>query len=700
MKAKYRIGIDVGGTFTDLVAYDENDGGTLLSKIPSTPRDPSQGVIGAFKHLMQTRQGEVRMLVHASTVGTNLFLGQIGLDIPKGALVTTSGFKDILEIGRQKRNELYNPFFQRPKPLIERHLRFTLHERIDFKGQVLQTVDREETRMLARRIRQEGAETVAVVFLNSYINPQHERAVKEVLQQELPDTVIMASHEVDPEYREYERTSTTVINSLLTPVLSRYLEKIERELKELGVGAAIYVMQSNGGVATIETASKIPAATIESGPATGVTAASYWSRMLGIRNVLSFDMGGTTAKAGAVIDGMPQMVSEYEIGGRIHSGRLVKGSGYPVRFAFIDLAEVSGGGGTMAWVEQGSLMRVGPLSAGAVPGPACYGKGGENPTVTDANLVLGRLGSKALPGIEILPELAEKALEEKIARPLGVSLVQAASGVLEIVNSHMMRALRLVSIERGYDPRGFTMLAFGGAGPMHAPFLAEGLGINKVLIPPNPGVFSALGLILADFRHDFVRSIMKQATDLEPEALNKIFEDIENEASTLLRKEGFRTGQTVLERKLDLRYLGQSYEITVPVQKGLAFVLKSFHLRHREIYGYASKAEPIEIVNVRLVASGITDKPGFKQLSGTIAARAAEASLSKRKVFFGDTGWIEAAVYARQSLLPGAVIEEPAIIEQYDATTVIPSGWNAYIDETLNLILTRGSQNETRPGNY
>ncbi len=691
MNARFRIGIDVGGTFTDLVAFDEGSGETLLSKLSSTPHDPSEGVIDAFKHLIATNPGEVSLFVHASTVGTNLFLGQMGLNIPRGALVTTSGFRDILEIGRQRRDELYNPFFERPKPLIERHLRFTLDERINYKGQVLRAINIEETKALAQKIKEAEVEAVAVVFLHAYINPEHEKAVKEILQQELPDTVIAASHEIDPEYREYERMSTTVVNSLLTPVLSRYLERIKSKIEELGVGAPFYVMQSNGGVATIEMTSKIPVATIESGPATGVTAASYWSKMLGIGNVLSFDMGGTTAKAGTVIDGMPQMVSECEVGGKIHSGRLVKGSGYPVRFPFVDLAEVSGGGGTIAWVDQGSSLRVGPLSAGAVPGPACYGKGGENPTVTDANLVLGRLNEKGLSGgIVIFPELAEKALREKIAKPLGISLIQAASGVIEIVNNHMMRALRLVSIERGYDPRGFAILAFGGAGPMHAPFLADGLGINRILIPPSPGVFSALGLILADFRHDLVRGVMKHATEVVPESLTKTFEDMESEASGILQKEGFGSKRTLLERKLDLRYLGQSYEITVPVLKDLRSTLDSFHRRHQEIYGYASGSEPVEIVAARLVASGLTAKPEFKKVAAAAVAPSSESLVNKRRVFFDGAGWIETPVYYRRALLPGDRIEEPAIIEQYDATIIIPPGWKACVDETSNLFLNKG----------
>ena len=636
MNSRFRVGIDVGGTFTDLVAFDEASGESFLIKLPSTPRDPSEGVIHAFKYLRERSEREISVFVHASTVGSNLFLGQLGLNIPKGALVTTCGFRDVLEIGRQRRAELYNPFFERPEPLIERRLRFTIEERMNFEGKVLKALDEEELRNIGREIEKEGVETVAVVFLHAYANPEHEKRAKAILQQQLPNTVLTASHEVNPEYREYERMSTTVVNSLLIPVVSTYLQKIGKKIEDMGDRAPLYIMQSKGGLATVEVASTMPVATIESGPATGVTASAYWSRMLGIENILSFDMGGTTAKAGAVINGRPQIRSEYEIVGKVHGGRIVGGSGYPVRFPFIDLAEVSSGGGTIAWVEGGGALRVGPISAGADPGPACYGKGGKDPTVTDANLVLGRLNPEGLAGgeVRIIPELAERSLEEKVAKPLDISLVQAAHGITEIVNNHMMRALRLVSIERGYDPRELTLLAFGGAGPMHAPFLAEGLGITDVIIPPSAGAFSALGLILADFRHDLISSVMKQALEIDRTSLEETFQDLEEEAKQTLCKEGFASSETVMERQLDLRYLGQSYEITVPMQGSLGVTLKSFHLRHREIYGYAAEGEPIEVVNTRLIATGITRKPELRKAQPSMQALSPDALTDKEGSFF------------------------------------------------------------------
>jgi N-methylhydantoinase A len=633
----FKVGIDVGGTFTDLVAFDEENKEISIVKFPSTPSDPSKGVIEAFKHL---KHEKISLFVHASTIGTNLFLGQLGLKIPKGALITTSGFKDILEIGRQKRAEIYNPFFERPKPLIEKNLRFTINERINYKGQILKVIDEEEVEILAQKIKQENIETVAIVFLHSYINSEHEKKVKQILKKILPNTVITASYEVDPEYREYERTSTTVVNSLLIPVVSKYLRNIE---KKLAVNAPLYVMQSNGGLATVDVASRIPVATIESGPATGVIASAYWSKMLKIENILR-----------------------------------------------VDLAEVSGGGGTIAWIDEGGALRVGPLSAGAEPGPACYGKRGENPTVTDANLILGRLNPN-LGETKVFPELAEEALVEKIAKPLNISTVQAASGIIEIVNNHMMRALRLVSIERGYDPRDFVMLAFGGSGPMHATFLAEELDIKDVFIPLNPGVFSALGLILTDFRHDFVRSIIKPASNINSRFLQDIFKDMEKEAAKILQKEGFNLDQIIMERTLDIRYLGQSYEINIPV-KSLNEALKLFHLRHQETYGYAEKTEPVEIVNAHLIVIGLIKKPEFKKHYKT--SDLSKALINKRKVFFEQTGWIQTPIYLRDNLSFSNQIKGPAIIEQYDATTIIPSGWNGFVDEFLNMHLTKVGSND------
>jgi len=690
---RYRIGIDVGGTFTDLAAFDEESGQTHLIKTLSTPNDPSQGVIEAARQFMSMHPGEVESVVHASTVGTNLFLGQVGLDLPRGALITTKGFRDVLEIGRQNRPQIYNPFFQRPPPLIDSHLRYDVDERMDYSGNVLKALDEEAIRKLSCELQRQGVEVVAVGFLHSYVNPEHEIRTRDILLQELPEVIVVLSCEVDPEHREYERISTTVVNSLMIPVVSRYLNNLSLKLAELAASAPLYIMQSNGGLSTVEVASKLPVATVESGPATGVTAAARWSEMLSIDKMLSFDMGGTTAKAGVVMDGILQMVNECEVGGTVHGGRSVKGSGYPVRYPFVDLAEVSGGGGTIAWVDEGNALMVGPISAGADPGPACYGRGGTNPTVTDASLVLNRLspGIFSNGAIKLSPELAAKAVKEKIADPLGLSAVEAAAGIIEIVNHHMMRALRLVSIERGQDPREFTMLAFGGSGPMHGAFLAEGLGIRRIIIPPNPGVFSALGLIMADFRHDSFRSIMQELDRVNPAFLENVYMEMETASIETFRQEGFPSDRVTLERNLAMRYLGQSYELMIPVPSEEERVDELFHKRHQEIYGYSGKDEPIEIVSAHLVARGRTAKPVIKQLPPGKVVAPVEALMSEKEVYFNQTGWVPTLVYCRDELLADNQFDGPAIIEQYDATCVIPPAWSVKIDTLGNLNLTRAA---------
>ncbi|MDR7463266.1 MAG: hydantoinase/oxoprolinase family protein [Armatimonadota bacterium] len=700
-----RIGVDVGGTFTDLVAFREHTGETSLIKVPSTPTDPAEGVTEAIRRFLSGpgRAWEAvlssAVLIHASTIGANLLLGQKGLRLPRGALVTTQGFRDVLEIGRQRRPDLYDLFFKRPAPLVERRHRFTVPERMDAQGEVVLPLDEGELRRIAGRMQEEGIEAVAVCFLHAYANPAHEVAARRILQEHLPRIPVVISSQVNPEYREYERTSTTVVNALLIPVISSYLRRLKEKAGELGLTCPIHVMQSNGGLATVEEAATLPAATIESGPAAGVVASAHLGTLLGASSILSFDMGGTTAKAGAIIGGLPQVVTEYEVGGRVHSGRIVKGSGYPVRFPFIDLAEVSAGGGTIAWLDPAGGLRCGPLSAGAYPGPACYGLGGEDPTVTDANLLLGRMNPKGLLGGEmpVVPSLSAKVLREKIADRLGLDPVAAAAGMLQIVNTQMVRALRLVSLERGYDPRSMVLVAFGGAGPMHAAFLAEELGVREVVIPAAPGVFSALGLVVSDFKHDYVRSAICLAAQADPAVLEKAFRELERAAAAQLRREGIPEDRVLLQRHLDLRYLGQSYEITIPARSALdtnalRTAARTFHRRHAEVYGYAAENEPVEVVNLRLTATGITEKPALwpaQAHTPTSLQPRGDAQMAERPVYFEATGWASTPVYWRPLFHPARDVEGPAIIEQYDATTVVPPGWKVAVDEGGNLRLQR-----------
>ena len=698
----FRVSIDVGGTFTDLVAMD-SEGKLINIKVPTTPRSPESGVLEALKEFLGSHSPkDIELMTHSTTITTNAILGQIDLELPKTALITTKGFRDILEIGRQKRPELYNLFFQRARPLVPRRRRYEIRERISSDGEELEPLCSDNLKEIMDEIRREGIRSVAVGLINAYANPKHEEEVKRALEEKCPETYVTASSEVSPEYREYERISTAVVNGALIPIVDTYMANLLNMLRKLGISAPFYVMQSNGGLARPEDAIRRPATIVESGPASGVIASAFYGTLLGLGNVMSFDMGGTTAKAGAVRGGVPEVVSEYEVGGKVHRGRVVKESGYPVRFPFIDLAECSAGGGTIAWVDEGGALTVGPISAGAHPGPACYGMGNTEPTITDANLVLGRLNQRYLLGgrMKIYVDPAREALRAKICQLLGLDIVEASSSIVEIANSIMAKILRMVSVERGYDPRIFTLIAFGGAGPMHACALAEELGIPLIIVPVNPGLFSAMGLLVSDVAHSYLRAVMRTVDRASASDLEKVFRDLEDAGRRTLKEDGFATDAMVLVREFDARYVGQSYELTVPAprpitEETLPQVVNQFHEKHRSVYGYSAKEEPVELVNVRLRAVGMMAKPTLRTY-GKKSPEATEGSIiEKRKVFFEDFDeHLETPVYARERLESGNKVEGPAIIEQYDATTVIYPDWSAQVDEFKNLRMTRTRQEE------
>ncbi len=514
----FRVSVDVGGTFTDLVALDEETGAVENIKVPSVPRNPERGVTDAFAKWLDGHSADkVRLVGHATTIATNALLGQVDLEVPNIALITTKGFRDVVEIGRQRRAEVYNLFFQRPPQLVERRLRFEVAERVDHDGTVSEKLDEAGLSSVLDEIRRLGISSIAISFLNSYANRAHEERALSLAKERRTAPYLTASCHISNEYREYERTSTAVVNAVLMPIIHKYLTQLGGDLRSLSVEAPLYVMQSNGGLSTAANVSEKPATIVESGPAAGVIAAAWLSELVGAGDIVSFDMGGTTAKAGTVRGRMPEVVPEYEVAGHIHMGRLVKGSGYPVRFPFIDLAECSSGGGTIAWADEGGALRVGPTSAGAYPGPACYGRGGTQPTITDANLLLGRLNTSSLlsGGMPIYPEKGRIALEE-LGEKIGLGAEETAISIIRIANSMMGKILRIVSVERGYDPRSFTLIAFGGAGPMHVCPLAEELEVNRIIVPPNPGMFSALGLLTADLFHDYVRPVVKRVSAVDP----------------------------------------------------------------------------------------------------------------------------------------------------------------------------------------
>jgi len=693
---RIRIGIDVGGTFTDLLALDEATGTLTKIKVPTTPLAPEGGVIAALgRFLDEHPEAKISLLSHSSTIATNALLGQLNLELPRVLLLTTAGFRDVLEIGRQNRSEVYNLFVQRPTPLVHRSDRIGIIERLAADGSVVTALDDDSVARALDAVAASGAASVAVSFLHAYANGDHERRVGAALAARFPVLDVTLSSELDPEYREYERTSTTVVNAALIPLVKTYLQRLARAIAELGVRAPLYVMQSSGGMATVELAALRPATIVESGPAAGVIGAAFLGKALGVHDVLSFDMGGTTAKAGTVFGGEPAVVGEFEAAGRTHSGRAVKGSGYPVRFPFVDLAEVSAGGGTIAWIDTGGALRVGPLSAGADPGPAAYGKG-EAPTVTDANIVLGRLNPRALLGgaMPIDAERSRAAIDALLPALPGFDRDRAAAGIVQLVDDEMAKILRIVSIERGHDPRTFTMMAFGGGGPLHACALADALDVTHVIVPPDPGLFSAFGLLAADVQATFVQSLVVDAARVEPAELEAAFASLHERGLHDLAAQNVAPSDMAFAREFELRYVGQGYELAVPAAAtidapSIRAAVDAFHGRHERAYGYASREDDVEVVSVRLRAIGRVPKPRIPNRAA-IGERepTAAALIETRDVFF--TAWRRATpVYERARLQPGDRISGPAVIEQYDSSTLVPPDWSAHADGGGNLRLDR-----------
>ena len=691
-----RIGIDIGGTFTDAALVDGETGAIRVVKVLTTPEDPAQGFMAALERGLAECQAsgrDVAAVVHATTVATNAIIE--GKTARVGMLVTR-GFRDILEIGRQIRSRLYDVHLQKPAPLVPRRFSLEVTERLDHEGRVLQPLDLDEVRQAARRLRQEGVEAVVVCLLHSYLNPAHERAVAEIVRAELPDVFLSVSADVCPEYREYLRASTTAVNAAVMPIVSRYVDALESRLHALGAVAPFYVMQSNGGVMTSSSAKARPVYMVESGPAAGVIAAGAIAAPYGYKNVMSFDMGGTTAKVGLIQDGQLRLSTEIEVGAQsvtpLGEGR---GGGYPIRTPVIDLVEVGAGGGSEAWIDAGGALRVGPRSAGARPGPACYGRGGTTPTITDANLVLGRLNPAFFLGGEMALDAgaARKAIADRVAAPLALDPIAAAAGIVEIANAHMIGAMRLVSVQRGYDPRQFVLVAFGGAGPLHANALARELGIPAVLVPPNPGIASAVGMLMTDLRHEFVTTRRVRLDALTPEALESLFADFLVEGSARLDRDGVPASDRQMLRSVDLRYHGQSFELSIAVPAGSLTVADVGRLRaefdaaHERAYGYAAPEDAVELVNVRLAAIGVTPRPRRAPLppGGRDAAKALKGT---REVWFAEIGgWRNTNVLDRAKLLSGNVIGGPAIVEEHDASTLVHPGWEATVDQHGNLVV-------------
>ena len=685
----WRVGVDVGGTFTDLVATDA--AGTIRRfKVATTPKAPEEGLLDALRTLLrEIDPAQIVQLSHAGTIATNALLGQVHLELPRVAFVTTEGFRDVLEIGRQARSAVYDLHVKRPPPLARREDRLTVRERIDHDGSVHVALDPHSVDGAVATIRERGIVSVAVGLLNSYANDAHERAVVDALRAALPGAAITASSSLVREEREYERFSTAVVNAALLPVVRGYLDRLATGVRALGIAAPVFVMQSNGGTAALEFVAERPAMLIESGPASGVIAAAAVGAQLGEENVLSFDMGGTTAKGGTIVGGRPEIAYEFEAAGTTHSGRAAKGSGYPVRFPFVDLAEVSAGGGTIARLDAVGVLRVGPLSAGADPGPACYGRGMQ-PTVTDANVVLGRLNPGALVGGTFpINAVRSRAAIAGVAAPLGGDVERTAAGIVALVDAEMAKVLRIVSVERGLDPRDFILMAFGGGGPLHACALADDLGMRRVVIPRFPGLFSALGLLAADVRATFSRSLVAPLDGPALAAARAAAAALTGEARTALQRQSVAEGALRMVAELDLRYAGQSFDLTVPFDGDETILAEAFHQRHERRYGYAARGERVELATVRVTAIGSAGAPPYGADAGN-GALARDPHGGTRRAWDGGV-FVDAVIYAREHLSVGATLAGPAIVEQYDTTTWIPTGWRATADAAGNLLLERGA---------
>jgi N-methylhydantoinase A len=678
-----RIASDIGGTFTDLVYHDERDGELGLAKASSTPDDFARGVLETVEKA-RLEPDDTSFFVHGSTVVINALTERTGA---RTGLITTAGFRDVLEIGRANRSDIYNFAFRKPEPFIPRSLRLEVPERVDYKGEVLRPLDEEAVRQAVRRLTTEGVEAIAICFLHSYANPAHERRAAAIAREEAPALAVTASCEVTREWREYERTNTAVLNAYVQPTATRYLGSLERDLGRLGVRAdALHAMQSNGGIASFAQARATPIRMVESGPVAGVIGAIAIGRLLGEGDIISLDIGGTTAKSSLIQGGAARTTSEYKI------EWTPAFPGYPLMVPVVDIVEIGAGGGSIAWVDQAGALKVGPRSAGAVPGPACYGRGGAEPTLTDANLLAGRINPGYFLGGEIALDVeAARRAVRAVAEPFGLSEGEAALGIIRLANASMDNLLRLVSVRRGFDPRDFVLVAFGGGGSMHAAALARGLHIGRVVVPVAPGHFSAWGMLMADLRADFVRTLIVRTDRVDAPGLTAVLDELGRAAADYFAREGLDPGRVVGQRSADMRYLGQEHTVKVPLPDGrltadsLAEIEGRFHALHEQRFTFRLDGSAIEFVNFHLTAFGAVEKPRPRAIRPAGDPRGARKGA--RQVDFDERGRHESAIYERSRLGAGARLAGPAVVEEPAASTVLFPGDRLTVDDYGNLII-------------
>ncbi len=692
MSGQWRVGVDIGGTFTDIVLLGP-DGRLAVRKVSSSVDDYARAIVEGLEIALREAgltAADVSEIRHGATVASNAILERRGAKV---GLIGTEGFRDILEIRTLRMPRLYDLAWEKPKPLVPRRLRLTVPERIDATGAVTTPLDLAAAAAAIDHLVGEGVDAIAVAFLNAYANPVHEQAMARLMAERAPGVAACISTDVLPEIREYERTSTTVVNCYVLPIVAAYLKSLKAGLRDQGIAAPVSLMQSSGGLTPADAAARLPVHIIESGPAGGVVGAQALAAPLGEASIVSFDMGGTTAKAALVIDGRAERADELQVGGEaIQASRLLTGQGYSVKTRAIDLAEVGAGGGSIVWIDAGGAMQIGPKSAGASPGPVSYGMGGTEPTITDANLILGYLNPAGLAGGERTLDLAaaRAAFKAKVADPLGLSVEDAAFGARRIAVANMMRAIRAVTVERGRDPRSAALFAFGGNGPMFGWDMAAALGMQRVIAPPAPGLFSAFGLLYAEVEHHYGRTLRRVLASADPEEIERAWRSLEDEGSAQLTAEGFKPADQEVRRSASLRYKGQTHELEVDwsgafdlaARDGLA---EAFGVEHARVYGHrAGLAEPVELITLRASGRGLGERAPLAKSTD----RKAAAGGGWRPAYFGpETGWLETPILARSDLAEQRI--GPFIVEEYDATCLAPPGVSGQLEPVTNAITLR-----------
>jgi len=678
-----RVATDIGGTFTDLV-YVNDEGEIGVAKSHTTPPNFEKGVIDVIEK-SEIDQTAIKTFIHGTTVIINALTERKGV---KTGLITTKGFRDVLEIARGNRPDLFNVRYEKPVPFVERYLRQEVEERLNYKGEVLTPLNKEQLSAVINYFKEQKVEAIAVAYLHSYVNPVHEMETVELIKKLWPEAAVTASYEVTKEWREYERTSTTVLNSYVKPIAATYVNRLHNKLVENKTDSQNYIMQSNGGTTTFNSAKQTPINMVESGPVAGIYGAAVLGEILNEKNIIAFDIGGTTAKCSLINQGEVKVSTDYFI------EKNERSAGYPIKVPVVDIVEIGNGGGSIAWIDGAGSLKVGPQSAGALPGPVAYGQGGTEPTTTDANLITGRLSPENFD-YEVDLDKVKAAIKEKVADHFEMTVEEAALGIIRIANSNMLNALKLISVRKGHNPREFSLVAFGGGGSMHAPALAKELGVKKVIVPVASSVFSAWGMLMTDLRHDYIQTYIRRINELNPIELNKEWNSIEVQALKQYQEEGVSEEKVLFTRFADIRYLGQEHTVKVPVPNGewsdetLKEVVKRFGDLHEQHYTFKLEGTPAEIVNLHLTAFGKVLKPKMKKIN-SINSNIQEAYKETRPVYFEEEGWVETKVYSRSLFGKGMEVSGPAIVEEQSASTVIYPGQSLTVDEYGNLIIETG----------